>query len=160
MFLYKLKSYLVGSKQKNIRKTSYMSNLSNASDNSSDWEDVPGLRNGLRDKNKQLQLADSSMKKDELSQSSLDSSGKDALSHLDTLGTETKEDKKEINKANISSTLSSCDKESCLICMERMREIVLIPCSHFLTCPLCTPKLSNCPVCNRKIEKFLKIFWC
>jgi len=71
------------------------------------------------------------------------------------LETPVKEEKKE----NMLSTVSS-DKESCLICMERMREVVFMPCCHFLTCPLCTPKLTNCPICNKKIEKHLKIYWC
>jgi len=52
------------------------------------------------------------------------------------------------------------DKENCLICMERTREIVFLPCCHFLTCPLCAPKLTICPICNKKLEKHLKIYWC
>jgi hypothetical protein len=51
------------------------------------------------------------------------------------------------------------DKETCIICMENMRECVFLPCSHFLTCPLCAPKVEKCPICNKHIKKTLKIFW-
>jgi len=47
----------------------------------------------------------------------------------------------------------------CVICMEKTREIVFLPCSHFLTCPLCSPRVIKCPMCNRRIEKHLKIQW-
>jgi len=47
----------------------------------------------------------------------------------------------------------------CVICMEKTREIVFLPCSHFLTCPLCAPRVIKCPMCNQRIEKHLKISW-
>ena len=52
------------------------------------------------------------------------------------------------------------DKELCVVCMDRIREIVYLPCSHFITCPLCGPCLKDCPLCTKKIDKQLKIFWC
>jgi len=67
---------------------------------------------------------------------------------------------KEEAKETQLKTNQGHDKENCLICMERTREIVFLPCSHFLTCPLCAPKLSSCPICNKKLEKHLKIYWC
>jgi len=76
------------------------------------------------------------------------------------LGSPIKEEKKEGASNNQTVTPSNFDKENCLICMERTREIVFLPCSHFLTCPLCAPKLTSCPICNKKLEKHLKIFWC
>lgn len=52
------------------------------------------------------------------------------------------------------------EKELCIICMDRIREIVYLPCAHFLTCPLCGPCLKECPICTHKVEKNLKIYWC
>ena len=124
-----------------------MRKTSNISENSSDWEDLPGFKNNLKNK----QATDNDMQKVELCSNSLDLSSKEIK--------ET-EEKKETKENHKSTTPSSCDKESCLICMERMREIVFIPCSHFLTCPLCAPKLINCPMCNKRILKHLKIYWC
>jgi hypothetical protein len=51
------------------------------------------------------------------------------------------------------------EKEFCIICMAKTREIVFLPCCHFLTCPKCSPSVSKCPICYKKIEKNLKIFW-
>jgi len=51
------------------------------------------------------------------------------------------------------------EKEFCIVCMEKTREIVFLPCCHFLTCPHCSPKVSKCPICEKRIEKNLKIFW-
>lgn len=52
------------------------------------------------------------------------------------------------------------EKELCVICMDRIREIVYLPCAHFITCPLCGPCLKECPLCAKKIDKQLKIYWC
>jgi len=51
------------------------------------------------------------------------------------------------------------EKEFCVICMDKTREIVFLPCCHFLTCPKCSPQVMKCPICSKKIEKNLKIFW-
>jgi len=51
------------------------------------------------------------------------------------------------------------DKEFCIVCMEKVREVVFMPCCHFLTCPLCSPRISKCPVCNKTVQKHLKLFW-
>jgi len=51
------------------------------------------------------------------------------------------------------------DKEYCIVCMEKIRDTVFLPCCHFLTCPICSVKIGKCPLCNKKIEKTLKIFW-
>mmetsp|Transcript_68739 Transcript_68739/g.80119 ORF Transcript_68739/g.80119 Transcript_68739/m.80119 type:complete len:401 (+) Transcript_68739:72-1274(+) len=56
--------------------------------------------------------------------------------------------------------LSLSEKELCVICMDRIREVVYMPCAHFLTCPLCSPCLKDCPICTKKVEKYLKIYWC
>ena len=52
------------------------------------------------------------------------------------------------------------EKELCIICMDRIREIVYMPCAHFLACPLCSPCVHECPICSKKIEKHLRIYWC
>lgn len=49
--------------------------------------------------------------------------------------------------------------EECLICMENIREIVFLPCCHFLTCSDCSSKVNKCPVCSQAIEKYQKIYW-
>ncbi len=51
------------------------------------------------------------------------------------------------------------EKEDCIVCMEKIREIVFIPCCHFLTCGDCSQKIGKCPLCSKRVEKNLKIFW-
>eukprot|EP00330_Aristerostoma_sp_ATCC50986_P012055 CAMPEP_0114584600 /NCGR_PEP_ID=MMETSP0125-20121206/8269_1 /TAXON_ID=485358 ORGANISM="Aristerostoma sp., Strain ATCC 50986" /NCGR_SAMPLE_ID=MMETSP0125 /ASSEMBLY_ACC=CAM_ASM_000245 /LENGTH=138 /DNA_ID=CAMNT_0001779091 /DNA_START=835 /DNA_END=1248 /DNA_ORIENTATION=+ len=65
------------------------------------------------------------------------------------------------NQSPLIRPLSNPDdsKQDCIICMEKIREIVFLPCCHFLTCPLCAPKVPKCPMCKKKIEKNLKIYW-
>jgi len=53
----------------------------------------------------------------------------------------------------------STEKEDCIICMEKIREIVFVPCCHFLTCGGCSQKIGKCPLCSKRVEKTLKIFW-
>ena len=62
-------------------------------------------------------------------------------------------------EGNDKAKKSRNEKEFCILCMDKTREIVFLPCCHFLTCPSCSPKVSKCPICEKKIEKNLKIFW-
>ena len=40
----------------------------------------------------------------------------------------------------------------CIICMDESSSIALAPCGHSQFCEKCAPKLSNCPLCKRKIR--------
>lgn len=54
------------------------------------------------------------------------------------------------------------DQESrfCVICQERDRSIVLIPCRHLCLCATCSERadLSRCPICRANIQSKLEIF--
>jgi len=62
-------------------------------------------------------------------------------------------------KVIIKQPEGKSEKELCIVCTGRTREIVFLPCCHFLTCPKCSPQITKCPICNKKVEKNLKIFW-
>jgi len=51
------------------------------------------------------------------------------------------------------------EKEFCIICMEKSREVVFLPCRHFLTCDSCGGKFRCCPICEKKLDSQMKIFW-
>jgi len=51
------------------------------------------------------------------------------------------------------------EKEFCIICMERSREIVFLPCRHFLSCDVCCVRFLSCPLCSKKLDNKMKIFW-
>jgi hypothetical protein len=50
----------------------------------------------------------------------------------------------------------------CAICMDSIRNSVLRPCNHMITCFTCSTLLlnrqDNCPICRDKIEDVIKIF--
>ena len=45
----------------------------------------------------------------------------------------------------------------CVVCMQRHRNVVCIPCFHLCVCQLCSTKLASCPIC-RKSTNFQRIF--
>ena len=68
-----------------------------------------------------------------------------------------KEERKEaIETMNQSSKY---EKEFCIICMAKTREVVFLPCKHFLTCDGCSLKSQDCPICFKKLDSRMKIFW-
>jgi hypothetical protein len=46
---------------------------------------------------------------------------------------------------------------TCVICMEKDINSVLIPCGHAMCCEECTKGIHNtCPVCRRSVNKVVK----
>jgi hypothetical protein len=41
---------------------------------------------------------------------------------------------------------------TCVVCLEREREVVLHPCRHYCLCIECSDRLRQCPMCRRRIE--------
>lgn len=41
---------------------------------------------------------------------------------------------------------------TCVVCLEREREVVLHPCRHYCLCIECSDHLRQCPICRRPIE--------
>ena len=51
------------------------------------------------------------------------------------------------------------DREACVICMQKMRVYLYMPCKHFLTCQDCTNFCNECPVCLLPICERLPLYW-
>lgn len=70
-----------------------------------------------------------------------------------------KNDKKMIEDLN---EMSGNNDNDCAICMDLIRNSVLRPCNHMITCFECSMLLlnrqDNCPVCRNRIEDVIKIF--
>lgn len=48
----------------------------------------------------------------------------------------------------------------CKICMQEEVGVVFLPCGHLLSCVICAPALSNCPLCRQTITSELsKLHW-
>lgn len=50
------------------------------------------------------------------------------------------------------------DKDRCNVCMDRMKDMVLLPCRHVCSCQRCAARLTNCPICRTRISSVMKIF--
>ena len=47
----------------------------------------------------------------------------------------------------------------CVVCMSGTRKVVFMPCSHFVTCQLCSQSLDTCPVCRLPLMGKLEVFF-
>jgi hypothetical protein len=50
------------------------------------------------------------------------------------------------------------DKSKCLICFDRTRGIIFVPCGHKVCCTQCSNQVKNCPICRANIEIKQKVF--
>jgi hypothetical protein len=51
------------------------------------------------------------------------------------------------------------EKLECIICLERQRDVALLPCKHFCVCVQCYFGLQEkCPTCQQDVTDFLKVF--
>lgn len=50
------------------------------------------------------------------------------------------------------------ERETCVICLEKKRELLFTPCNHIAVCGKC-PKMTECPICKTKIDKTIKFFF-
>ncbi|OAF68059.1 hypothetical protein A3Q56_04211 [Intoshia linei] len=47
-------------------------------------------------------------------------------------------------------------EEECVICMEKMCDVIFLMCGHICTCSICTNRVEICPLCRSNIEKRMK----
>lgn len=48
------------------------------------------------------------------------------------------------------------EKQICVICLDDIAHIVLLPCGHMVSCPKCAPALTKCPLCRAVVNGSLK----
>lgn len=63
----------------------------------------------------------------------------------------------EYNK-NVEEFEEKKDRYDCLICCNKLRDCVIEPCYHFVTCIECSEKINECPVCRSQIDSLLPVF--
>jgi hypothetical protein len=47
---------------------------------------------------------------------------------------------------------------SCVVCLERPRTVVVLPCRHLSLCEMCAPALVECPMCRGAVSDTLVVF--
>ena len=50
------------------------------------------------------------------------------------------------------------DDASCVVCLARPREVVLLPCRHLSLCAVCAASVSVCPMCRGAVEDTMLVF--
>lgn len=48
----------------------------------------------------------------------------------------------------------------CVVCYDKRRDTLILPCKHFFTCSTCTKKLKQCPICNSSIINTIDNIYC
>jgi E3 ubiquitin-protein ligase MUL1 len=48
--------------------------------------------------------------------------------------------------------------ETCVVCLDRPRDVVILDCGHICVCKLCAEQVTECPVCRRNIARLLPIY--
>jgi baculoviral IAP repeat-containing protein 7/8 len=49
---------------------------------------------------------------------------------------------------------------SCKVCMDKVAEILFLPCRHLATCRECKLQLLICPMCRKRCDSFIHVFHC
>lgn len=71
-----------------------------------------------------------------------------------------------VQRVVVESSTSESDEEHaeryCVVCQDREKCILILPCKHLCLCSECNSLLRNynrqCPICRRRVQKTMKIF--
>lgn len=47
--------------------------------------------------------------------------------------------------------------DSCVVCLDRVRNVILIPCRHMVVCHGCASRLEECPICKVKYTSLVEL---
>ncbi len=47
----------------------------------------------------------------------------------------------------------------CLICYDRCKNIIFLPCAHLTCCVQCSVSMTNCPLCRKHIEATIRTYF-
>lgn len=62
----------------------------------------------------------------------------------------------QVKLATVESALA--ERRRCIVCCERDRSVVLMPCKHMLMCSECSEKVKECPACRIVIQDRIRPF--
>jgi hypothetical protein len=84
---------------------------------------------------------------------------------------ETKSQKKKLKKNNASEPMDTSIDENlveevdrlkkeraCVICLERQKVIMFLPCAHLASCVECSVAMQTCPICRKKVEATIRTY--
>ncbi len=50
------------------------------------------------------------------------------------------------------------DSKLCVVCMDEVLEVVLMPCGHVCACEQCSKQLTQCPMCRQPVDRAIRVF--
>jgi hypothetical protein len=52
------------------------------------------------------------------------------------------------------------ERQMCVICQDRIKNMLLLPCKHLCLCEECSghAQVSSCPICRKPIKEKMKVF--
>lgn len=50
------------------------------------------------------------------------------------------------------------DTDRCKICYENFIDCVLLQCGHLISCTSCARSFANCPMCDRRVDRLVRIY--
>ena len=59
---------------------------------------------------------------------------------------------------NINNSELSSRTLECIICYERIRSVLIMPCRHVCVCGPCSQQLKLCPLCNGILDELIPVF--
>lgn len=62
------------------------------------------------------------------------------------------------DSGSTSSAARSTEDSKCVICLDREKTTLFIPCGHYAFCKLCADGIVECAICRTRIQKRVKVF--
>ena len=70
-----------------------------------------------------------------------------------------KGERNEVGDINLVEEVEKLKKErSCVVCFDRQKVVMFMPCSHLAACVECSVAMSTCPICRQKIEATIRTY--
>ena len=66
-----------------------------------------------------------------------------------------------VDTAGETKTVADEDEEmdtDCVVCMDKPKNTVLMPCKHMCVCPACAASLETCPMCRATVESRINVY--
>ncbi len=83
--------------------------------------------------------------------------GRRALQRRSAELRELQQSKRELQQRN-QELVEQID-ESCSVCSAATARVLFMPCRHLTCCPPCSSALHQCPICNRKIDQKISVYF-
>lgn len=68
------------------------------------------------------------------------------------------EDVMDVSQVEFGATAETVDRESCVVCLDRVSTHAIIPCGHRCVCDGCKDLVTSCPMCRGNKDSTLRVF--